>query len=1177
MKLSWLLLILITGTLSATTINVPTDYSTIQEGLDSAIMGDTVLVQPGVYFENLVWPGTNGIKLISALGPAETSIDGGLNSTVVEIQSSSIDTSTLISGFEIKNGLNSSGGSANGIYCADASPRFEDIVLSDNGSAWTSNPVFSLIWSDAMLSNVVMRDNISDWVGHLKVNQCNISAEYLTITSNNDASSIVVEGSELILDHCTFAGQNGSLANTLFVTASDVFISNSILWNNYAHQIVENGASGAGQISISNSAVRNGQESISLGDGSELVVDWAASNIDDNPLFCDPIAEDYSLSQISPCVGSGLLGSNMGAMDVACDEPILGGRALIHVSPVGSDDSGDGSADSPYQTIQQGINVSSHGDTVLIQPGQYFETIDYLGKNIIVGSNFLITGDTSFVSTTTLTGTGHGAAVQIHTGENYAAELSGISISGGASALWVNGADPYLHNLIISNNYSQTYNLITITYSNAVFENNRILENLTSRSLAYFHNGNIANSEFRNNRAEEYGLMGLNSLVNCIIADNESYQEMLANPKLINHCTITGNATELGGVLITMLIQGEVTFIHNSIIAGNSPCTPYDPYGEGYQGCGAGEINYVYDRDGYDYPGYASLVISNSIIGSLDTDNLQQGIEILGTILNSNPGLDESYFPVVNSPAIGGGVDSVSYSVFLYNDGWETQVTGALVSPSVDFNGNPRPSPIPSSPDIGALESQLSEPEALFGVTSYQTDGSILGGLTMLDENTIYAVSSNDKVYRLDSDLNYYYFLDVDGEIKSASTVTPDHSVYIASTDQNLYSFNSAGISNDNWPRAMGSQVTASVATDSEGNVYIGTENGIFQAVSPANESLWATNLGASVFASACISTSRRLYIPVSDGRIICYDLDSLDPSAPSFDWMLPTGSGIVSSPALDADGYLYVATLDGRVLKIQDNQEDSEILWTVTTGDSILSSPVIDSDGNILIGSNDAAFYSISPQGVINWSVDTGGKVRSTAAIGSTGRIYIGSDSQQLFAIDSIGSVIWRYFASSPISSPVLAGENEVFFGEENGLVVKITESDIGTRNLREINSPMWGTFQGNNQRTGNQAELLVSYDAQFITLPNAYVLRNNYPNPFNPSTTIRYGLPEESNVSLIIYDVRGQIVQTLESGHQSAGWYDVNWNGQTAEGHTLSTGIYFARLVAGDYSQVIKMLYLK
>jgi hypothetical protein len=98
-----------------------------------------------------------------------------------------------------------------------------------------------------------------------------------------------------------------------------------------------------------------------------------------------------------------------------------------------------------------------------------------------------------------------------------------------------------------------------------------------------------------------------------------------------------------------------------------------------------------------------------------------------------------------------------------------------------------------------------------------------------------------------------------------------------------------------------------------------------------------------------------------------------------------------------------------------------------------------------------------------------------------------------------------------------------------------------------------------------------------QYAQVPREFMLDQNYPNPFNPSTTIRYGLPEEANVSLVIYDVRGQVVQTIASGHHSAGWYDVVWNGETADGKTISTGIYFARLVAGDYSQVIKMLYLK
>jgi len=96
-------------------------------------------------------------------------------------------------------------------------------------------------------------------------------------------------------------------------------------------------------------------------------------------------------------------------------------------------------------------------------------------------------------------------------------------------------------------------------------------------------------------------------------------------------------------------------------------------------------------------------------------------------------------------------------------------------------------------------------------------------------------------------------------------------------------------------------------------------------------------------------------------------------------------------------------------------------------------------------------------------------------------------------------------------------------------------------------------------------------------LELPTEFAINQNYPNPFNPSTTIRYGLPEDSNISLVIYDVLGNNVQTLESGRRSAGWYNVVWNGQTNDGRMISTGIYFARIVAGDYNKVIKMLYLK
>ena len=84
-------------------------------------------------------------------------------------------------------------------------------------------------------------------------------------------------------------------------------------------------------------------------------------------------------------------------------------------------------------------------------------------------------------------------------------------------------------------------------------------------------------------------------------------------------------------------------------------------------------------------------------------------------------------------------------------------------------------------------------------------------------------------------------------------------------------------------------------------------------------------------------------------------------------------------------------------------------------------------------------------------------------------------------------------------------------------------------------------------------------------------------YPNPFNPSVTISYTVPEKIDVTLKVYDVAGREIAQLVTGAQSAGNHQINWNGLNAAGNKVSTGIYFCRLEAGEISQTMKMVYLK
>jgi Tol biopolymer transport system component len=90
--------------------------------------------------------------------------------------------------------------------------------------------------------------------------------------------------------------------------------------------------------------------------------------------------------------------------------------------------------------------------------------------------------------------------------------------------------------------------------------------------------------------------------------------------------------------------------------------------------------------------------------------------------------------------------------------------------------------------------------------------------------------------------------------------------------------------------------------------------------------------------------------------------------------------------------------------------------------------------------------------------------------------------------------------------------------------------------------------------------------------SLPDKYVLNQNFPNPFNPTTIIRYSLPENANVSLIVYDILGRQVAELINSEVDAGYHQVEFNASK-----LSSGMYFYKLTAGNFVQINKMLLLK
>ena len=115
------------------------------------------------------------------------------------------------------------------------------------------------------------------------------------------------------------------------------------------------------------------------------------------------------------------------------------------------------------------------------------------------------------------------------------------------------------------------------------------------------------------------------------------------------------------------------------------------------------------------------------------------------------------------------------------------------------------------------------------------------------------------------------------------------------------------------------------------------------------------------------------------------------------------------------------------------------------------------------------------------------------------------------------------------------------------------------------------------NNNAEAVDAEVSATSDLATDAVPNEFKLDSNYPNPFNPTTTITYHLPKAAHVSLSVYNVAGQRVAELVSSQQSEGIHQAVWDGRDAAGVPVASGLYLYRIEAGTFTQTRKMTLLK
>jgi hypothetical protein len=136
-------------------------------------------------------------------------------------------------------------------------------------------------------------------------------------------------------------------------------------------------------------------------------------------------------------------------------------------------------------------------------------------------------------------------------------------------------------------------------------------------------------------------------------------------------------------------------------------------------------------------------------------------------------------------------------------------------------------------------------------------------------------------------------------------------------------------------------------------------------------------------------------------------------------------------------------------------------------------------------------------------------------------------------------------------------------------------TNLKLITGDARSVVFTTGGTFFSSRALTG-ELRYVVSTTTGITNLntgiPENFKLGQNYPNPFNPSTNIEFAIPENNNVILKVYNIKGQEVAVLANGHYNAGTYIVNWN---ASG--MASGVYFYTIQTGSFAQTKKLLLVK
>ena len=296
----------------------------------------------------------------------------------------------------------------------------------------------------------------------------------------------------------------------------------------------------------------------------------------------------------------------------------------------------------------------------------------------------------------------------------------------------------------------------------------------------------------------------------------------------------------------------------------------------------------------------------------------------------------------------------------------------------------------------------------------------------------------------------------------------------------------------------------------------------------------WQFDTAGLTYSSPAV-TDNRVYVASKD-QLIALDLDAQELWRHTFPGSSETPAidieGLISSPAIAANGTVYIGSLDHNLYAVDPigNQ-----VWAFNTGGEVFSSPAIGPTGLVYVGSRSRDIYALNPNGSLQWSASTSGEVFSSPALGANGTVYVGDTDGRLYAFNGVtGAAQWPAFVAGEaiLSSPAVGTDGSVYFGANDDQVYAVNGA---TGQAKWAVPYQAGDILISSPAIGSNGTIYIgSFDGNVHAIDSATGAAK-WSTPFSTSASITASPAIDSNGYIYITSLDGNLYVLQDNGTQA------------------------------------------